>query len=53
MLIFVPPFPLLSIFRRVVFSGTVLELNSMDLTPMKYSDDFSPAKPTGLMSNGV
>lgn len=57
-LIFVPPFPLLSIFRRVVLSGTGLELTTMDVTPMKYSVDFSPAEDTpavltGLMKSGV
>ena len=57
-LIFVPPMPLLSIFKRVVLSGTVLELMRMDFTPMKYSVDFSPAEKTpavltGLMKSGV
>ena len=41
-----------------MLSGTVLELMTMDLTPMKYSADFSPAEKTpavltGLIKSGV
>lgn len=58
-LILVPPTPVVpSIFKSVALIGTVFSSILIAVTPMKYSEDFSPdgnadAVLTGLMSNGV
>lgn len=58
MLILVPPLPFASMDNSVLLMGTSFSPILMDFTPMKYSDDGSPANDvaavlTGFVSRGV